>query len=244
MYASTVHCSPESGASKSRPMEGRATFTMVTSSPTIRRLMEQISRMPMRRRRLISPMSGGEVVLIAADILMIISSLFFLASGSGKARTSPNDGPASRRAGSATGREQRVRPPLGPVLASYLGTPAAPLPALIGARLRQRGECLGQAGGVARGHGETIAWGGHFVCRAAPVGDHDRKTGRACLQRDHPPRIVPTRQNQRSRRAEDVGSESGCMKSLTVTPGVARRPPSKGPCPTTCSGHGLATLSR
>ena len=43
VYASTVHWSPESEAWKSFPMEGRATLTMVTSMPTMSRLMEQIA---------------------------------------------------------------------------------------------------------------------------------------------------------------------------------------------------------
>jgi hypothetical protein len=40
-------------------MEGRATLTIVTSRPTIKRLMEQMRRMPMRRPRLSSFMAPG-----------------------------------------------------------------------------------------------------------------------------------------------------------------------------------------
>ncbi len=50
VYASTVHWSPERPASSSRPMDGRPTFTAVMSSPTMKRLREQMSRMPVRRR--------------------------------------------------------------------------------------------------------------------------------------------------------------------------------------------------
>src|SRR3954469_13611323 len=37
-------------ASSSRPMDGRATFTTVMSSPTMKRLRQQMSRMPVLRR--------------------------------------------------------------------------------------------------------------------------------------------------------------------------------------------------
>src|SRR5262249_17745149 len=42
VYASTVHCSPEIPACNSRPTDGSATFTTVTSSPTMNRLMQQM----------------------------------------------------------------------------------------------------------------------------------------------------------------------------------------------------------
>ena len=52
VYASTVHCSPEMPACSSCPMVGSATFTAVMSSPTMKRLIEQMSRMPILRLRL------------------------------------------------------------------------------------------------------------------------------------------------------------------------------------------------
>ena len=42
-YESTVHCRPETGAWKSRPIDGSATFTIVASMPTMNRLMQQIA---------------------------------------------------------------------------------------------------------------------------------------------------------------------------------------------------------
>ena len=73
VYASTVHCRPDSEAWNPRPIEGRATFTMVTSSPTMRRLIEQISRMPMRRRRLSSPITVGPPLICSELIIIILS---------------------------------------------------------------------------------------------------------------------------------------------------------------------------
>src|SRR3981081_2232474 len=46
-----VHCKPDSAEWKERPMDGRATLTMVASRPTISRLTEQIARTSRRRRR-------------------------------------------------------------------------------------------------------------------------------------------------------------------------------------------------
>ena len=43
--ALTVHCRPESPASRSRPMDGSATLTIVMSRPTMNRLRQQIARM-------------------------------------------------------------------------------------------------------------------------------------------------------------------------------------------------------
>src|SRR3954468_1090733 len=46
-----AHCRPDSGACRSRPMAGTAMFTIVLSSPTMSRLMQQMARMSRRRRR-------------------------------------------------------------------------------------------------------------------------------------------------------------------------------------------------
>ena len=54
VYASIVHCSPDTPACRSCPIEGRATFTMVTSSPTMNRLMQQIASTSSRREWLSS----------------------------------------------------------------------------------------------------------------------------------------------------------------------------------------------
>ena len=59
-----VHCRPETEACRSFPMEGRAMLTIVTSRPTIRRLMEQMRRMPMRRLRLSSLIAVGPPQLL------------------------------------------------------------------------------------------------------------------------------------------------------------------------------------
>src|SRR3989442_9373618 len=62
VYALTVHCSQERLASIRSPIDGRATFTAVMSSPTMNRLIEQMSRTPIRRLRL-----SGEVVAIGGS---------------------------------------------------------------------------------------------------------------------------------------------------------------------------------
>ncbi len=51
VYASTVHCRPDTDVCRSCPIDGSATFTIVTSSPTISRLMQQIARISRRRER-------------------------------------------------------------------------------------------------------------------------------------------------------------------------------------------------
>jgi hypothetical protein len=43
VYASTIHCRPETGACRSRWIDGSATFTIVASMPTMNRLMQQIA---------------------------------------------------------------------------------------------------------------------------------------------------------------------------------------------------------
>ncbi|GAB3963632.1 hypothetical protein GCM10029978_022160 [Actinoallomurus acanthiterrae] len=56
-----IHCRPETDAWISRWMEGRATFTIVLSRPTMNRLMQQIARISRRRRRFggaVSPATG------------------------------------------------------------------------------------------------------------------------------------------------------------------------------------------
>ena len=53
-YASIVHCRPETGAWKSRPIAGTATLMIVTSSPTMNRLRQQMASTRYRRRRLSS----------------------------------------------------------------------------------------------------------------------------------------------------------------------------------------------
>src|SRR5689334_23508981 len=50
VYASTVHCSPDSEEPRERWMAGSAMFTIVASSPTIRRPVEQITSTSWRRR--------------------------------------------------------------------------------------------------------------------------------------------------------------------------------------------------
>src|SRR5690242_12068701 len=50
VYASTVHCSPDSEEPRERWMAGSAMFTIVASSPTIRRPVEQITSTSSRRR--------------------------------------------------------------------------------------------------------------------------------------------------------------------------------------------------
>ena len=50
VYASTVHCSPETGAFRSRWIEGSATFTIVASRPTMNRLRQQMASTSLRRR--------------------------------------------------------------------------------------------------------------------------------------------------------------------------------------------------
>ena len=44
VYASIVHCSRETDALRSRRIDGNATFTIVLSSPTINRLIQQMAR--------------------------------------------------------------------------------------------------------------------------------------------------------------------------------------------------------
>ena len=51
-YASTVHWRPDIDAPRSRPIEGSATLTIVLSSPTMNKLMQQVARMTARRRGL------------------------------------------------------------------------------------------------------------------------------------------------------------------------------------------------
>jgi hypothetical protein len=51
VYASTVHCRPDSVEWNERWMAGSATLTIVASKPTISRLIEQVTRMSRRRRR-------------------------------------------------------------------------------------------------------------------------------------------------------------------------------------------------
>ena len=52
VYASIVHCRPDTGECSSRPIDGSATFTIVLSRPTMNRLMQQIARTSIRRWRL------------------------------------------------------------------------------------------------------------------------------------------------------------------------------------------------
>src|SRR5215469_6459002 len=54
VYASMTHCSPDTPARRSRPIDGSATLTIVVSSPTMNRLVQQIARMSTRRARLSS----------------------------------------------------------------------------------------------------------------------------------------------------------------------------------------------
>src|SRR5215831_20978002 len=49
VYAATVHCRPLTGACRSRPMDGRATLTMVVSSPVRNRLVQQMPSISPRR---------------------------------------------------------------------------------------------------------------------------------------------------------------------------------------------------
>ena len=52
VYASIVHCRPDTDECSSRPIDGSATFTIVLSRPTMNRLMQQIARTSIRRWRL------------------------------------------------------------------------------------------------------------------------------------------------------------------------------------------------
>ena len=72
VYASTVHWSPERDAWKSLPMEGRATLTIVTSMPTMSRLMQQMDRMPKRRRRLTTPGAAAAATGVSKTIIVIV----------------------------------------------------------------------------------------------------------------------------------------------------------------------------
>ena len=60
-YASIVHCSPDTDACSSRPIDGSATFTIVLSRPTMNRLMQQMPSTSRRRWRL----SSGTAVHLA-----------------------------------------------------------------------------------------------------------------------------------------------------------------------------------
>ena len=63
VYASMIHCSPETDAWKSRPIEGSATFTIVPSRLTISSAEQRMARISRRRRRVSSSPArapGGE----------------------------------------------------------------------------------------------------------------------------------------------------------------------------------------
>src|SRR6478609_9503080 len=63
-YASIVHCSPDTDACSSRPIDGSATFTIVLSRPTMNRLMQQMPSTSRRRRRL---SSGKQITSLVRD---------------------------------------------------------------------------------------------------------------------------------------------------------------------------------
>ena len=54
VYASMIHCRPDTDECSSRPIDGSATFTIVLSRPTMNRLMQQMARTSIRRRGLSS----------------------------------------------------------------------------------------------------------------------------------------------------------------------------------------------
>src|SRR5580704_3069405 len=58
VYAATVHCRPETPACRSRPMDGRPTFTIVLSRPTMNRLMQHTASMRVRRARTAAPVTA------------------------------------------------------------------------------------------------------------------------------------------------------------------------------------------
>src|ERR1700761_778703 len=62
-----VHCRPETDECRSLAIDGRATFTIVLSRPTMNRLMQQMARMSRRRRRVRS----GRVVHLDAKLVSV-----------------------------------------------------------------------------------------------------------------------------------------------------------------------------
>ena len=62
MYALTTHSRPRVPTRNPSPIVGRATLTMVVSNPTTNRLVQQIARMP-HRRRASSPITCGSIPL-------------------------------------------------------------------------------------------------------------------------------------------------------------------------------------
>ena len=54
VYASMIHCGPDRDVCRSARSDGSAMFTIVLSSPTMNKLMQQIARMSMRLRWLTS----------------------------------------------------------------------------------------------------------------------------------------------------------------------------------------------
>ena len=64
VYAAVVHCSDDTDAPRSRRIDGNATLTIVTSIPTISRLMQQIASTSQGRARVTgSPAAGGVMVI-------------------------------------------------------------------------------------------------------------------------------------------------------------------------------------
>src|SRR5215469_16206704 len=63
-----THCRPETLACSSRWIDGSATFTTVTSSPTMNRLMQQIASTSIRRDLLSSPIRITSVCLAGGDV--------------------------------------------------------------------------------------------------------------------------------------------------------------------------------
>ena len=76
VYASTVHCSPASEEPSERWMAGSAMFTIVASSPTIRRPVEQITSTRWRER--VEVMSVT-VVAYHAMTATVVTTIIFMA---------------------------------------------------------------------------------------------------------------------------------------------------------------------
>ena len=78
VYASTVHCRPETDACRSCWMDGSATLTIVLSRPTMSRLMQQIARISALRRLLSSrpaiPAAGPAIPAVSATPAVCLRS--------------------------------------------------------------------------------------------------------------------------------------------------------------------------
>src|SRR5262245_48993493 len=96
VYASTVHCSPDTGASRSRRSAGSATLTMEMSITTTRMLAQQIASTRSRRRWLSSVISVRSGQVVGADgsrqhpLYATIPTLGFRVRSKSRNRDQPN----------------------------------------------------------------------------------------------------------------------------------------------------------